>query len=278
MSLVQSWFLVVLVGVVIAALYFFVKRLRYQRAVNREFPVEWRAILKLRLPVYSRLSESLQRELETLVLHFLYTKKFIGCAGLDVTDEVRVVIAAEASILLLNRPSRRYAGLRWIYVYPTTFIAKRARSDAYGVVSNQPAHLLGESWGNGKVVLAWDSVESGLANYCDGQNVVLHEFAHQLDQEDGVGDGAPLLYTRDSYRIWSQVFSHEFTRLQMDVARGRHSLIDRYGATNPAEFFAVVTEVFFERPMRMSDEHPELFEQLMSYYRLDPREFHLESE
>lgn len=273
MSLVQSWFVALLVMAAIAFAFWFGRRYGYNRAVNRPFPAAWRSILEQKVPVYSRLPKALAEELEHQILHFLYKKRFEGCAGLEISDEIRVVIAAEACLLLLNRPSRRYAGLRWIYVYPSTFIARREQADQYGVVSHAPSYLLGESWGNGRVVLAWDSVESGIADGSDGHNVVLHEFAHQLDQEDGAADGAPLLYTRDSYKIWSQVFQREFSKLHQSLARGQSSLIDAYGATNPAEFFAVVTELFFERPAALAQQHSELFEQLQAYYRVDPREW-----
>jgi len=270
-NIVQIWFSLVGLGVGLVAAFFVWRRWKYKQAVNAPFPEPWRDILLRRTSVYRRLPSAMQAELERLVLHFLYTKRFVGCAGQEITDEVRVTIAAEACLLILNRPSTRYAGLRWIYVYPSTFIARREKRDAYGVVSDIASHLLGESWSNGRVILAWDSVERGLADYTDGQNVVLHEFAHQLDTEDGSADGAPLLYTKDSYAVWSQVFSREFATLQRDIMAGYGSLINAYGATNPAEFFAVVTELFFERPRAMSEQHPELFEQLRQYYRLDPR-------
>jgi len=246
------------------------RRHHYRSAMAQPFPDAWQQMLITRLPVYERLPAALKQELQAHIQHFLYTKQFVGCNGQDITDEVRVVIAAEACLLILNRASTRYKNLRWIYVYPSTFIAKREQQDAYGVVSESKTHMLGESWSNGRVILAWDSVERGMYNFSDGRNVVLHEFAHQLDQEDGAADGAPLLYTRDSYQIWAQVFSQEFTQLQAKLARGGNSLIDSYGATNPAEFFAVVTELFYERPAQMRKRHPELFKALQGYYRLDP--------
>ena len=270
MTLVQQWFSFIGAGLLVALLVWGFRRWRFNRAVNRPFPANWSEILQRRLVVYGKLPMPLRLEWEKLILHFLHTKHFEGCGGLALTDEIRVVIAAEACLLILNRPSTRYAGLRWIYVYPSTFIAKRERQDEYGVVSGGKTHLLGESWSNGRVILAWDSVEEGHRDYTDGRNVVLHEFAHQLDQEDGSADGAPLLYTRDSYTVWSKVFSEEFEDLHRDLAEGRRTLIDSYGATNPAEFFAVVTEVFFERPQIMKQKHPELYEQMLDYYRLDP--------
>ena len=150
-------------------------------------------------------------------------------------------------MLVLNRNSGVYPRLRYIIVYPTAFIVRHGQQLEAGVVDPGAADLLGESWDNGKVILAWDSVQRGASNFVDGQNVVLHEFAHQLDSETGRADGAPLLAGEHSYRSWASVLSTEFMELQDDSVRGRRSLMDHYGATNPAEFFAVAKETFFEK-------------------------------
>ena len=249
----------------------YLPRWQFRRAMRRRFPDSWLAHLQS-LPVYAKLPPALQRELRDKVQAFLYRKRFAGCEGLAITDEIRVVIAAEACLLLLNRPSTEYRDLRWVYVFPSSFRSKTPERDSSGVVSRPAGSLLGVSWSNGRVVLAWDSVKRGVAQSGDGHNVVLHEFAHQLDQEDGVADGAPLLYSRESYRVWSRVLSGEFEQLQQDVMQGHHSLIDPYGATNAAEFFAVVTELFYERPDAMQ-QHPALFTALKNYYCVDPRDW-----
>ena len=134
--------------------------------------------------------------------------------------------------------------------------------------------LLGESWSSGKVILAWDNVLHGSRNFVDGQNVVLHEFAHQLDSESGSTNGAPILVGKNCLRTWASTLSEEFEELQKDAWKGKRSLIDHYGATNPAEFFAVATETFFEKPHQMARHHEELFEVLECYYRIDPRDWH----
>lgn len=273
MSNIEYYYLALAVGITAAVLYFAGKRYRYKRAMKKPFPMAWHNLLTSRLRFYSRMDNRLREELHFLIKDFLYKKHLIGCQGQVITEEVKLIIAAQACLLILNRPSRRYAALKWIYVYPTTFIARREERDEFGVVSDTTKHLFGESWHEGRVILAWDNVLLGISDESDGQNVVLHEFAHQLDQEDGTSNGAPLLYTRDSYSGWSQVLSKEFTELQNSLDRGEDSLIDEYGATNAAEFFAVVTETYFERPALMASEHPELFEQLKNYYRLDPRQW-----
>ncbi|TXS95878.1 zinc-dependent peptidase [Parahaliea maris] len=239
----------------------------------RPFPEHWQQTLES-LPLYSRLESSLQTELRHKVQAFLYRKRFVGCEGLAVTDDMRVTIAAEACLLVINRPSTLYRDLKWIYLYPSTFRSKQPERNEIGVVSKPEGSLLGVSWSNGRVVLAWDSVQRGSADFEDGHNVVLHEFAHQLDQEGGSADGAPLLNSRAAYGVWSKVLSREFAVLQREVERGHRTLIDSYGATNPAEFFAVITELFYERPGAMQATHPELYATLMDYFRVDPRQWH----
>ena len=176
-------------------------------------------------------------------------------------------------MLILNRSSAVYPALRYIIVYPTAFIARHESVDEAGVSQSESRDLLGESWHNGKVILAWDSVLHGARNFLDGQNLVLHEFAHQLDSESGSVNGAPLLGGASSYRSWAAVLSKEFNDLQDDQRNRRRSVMDHYGATNPAEFFAVATETFFEKPRQMAKHHEELFDVLKSYYRIDPREW-----
>ncbi len=253
-------------------LFIWLPRRRLHRALSEPFPPQWESWL-LGLPWYSRLPPELKADLQRKVQGFLHEKKFSGCEGLEVSDQMRVLIAGQACTLLLNRPTTGYRRLRWIYLFPTTFRSRHLEQDEDGLVSNTPSSFLGVSWGNGRVVLAWDSVLAGLADRGDGHNVVLHEFAHQLDQEDGSADGAPLLYTREGYDEWSKVLGHEFERLRSQLRHGRHGLIDEYGATHPAEFFAVVTELFYQRPGAMAGAYPELFKVLGDYYRVDPREW-----
>jgi Mlc titration factor MtfA (ptsG expression regulator) len=266
------WFLLSL-AVLVAVLAWWIPRFRLNKALQRPFPAEWVQMLESNIGVYRQLPMPLRLQLRRLIKQFLHQKHFSGAGGLEITDEIRVTIAAEACMLILNRASAVYPGLRYIIVYPTAFVVQRDNRDQTGVVNARPRGLLGESWQSGKVILAWDSVLHGARNFLDGQNVVLHEFAHQLDSETGSANGAPLLGGASSYRVWAEVLSDEFEELQKRSRRGRRSLMDDYGATNPAEFFAVATETFFERPGRMAKHHAELFETLKSYYRADPREW-----
>ena len=231
------------------------------------------ASLKKNIPLYHHLPEKLKQQLHGLVNVFLAEKTFISCGGLEISDEIKATIAAQACMLLLNRKTKFYPKLKTIYVYPHTYVAKSLQNDG-GLIVEGKSVRLGESWQNGPVVLTWDSVTGGARNIQDGRNVVFHEFAHQLDQEDGDADGAPILENRSCYRSWAQVLGEEYERL-CNKTRGRHrSVLNKYGSTNPAEFFAVATEAFFEKPKQMHKRSPELYEELKSYYKLDPLQWH----
>ena len=246
---------------------------RLKRALRQPMPATFTAILSRNIPIYARMPAPLQQQLHKLVQQFLHQKKFVGCEGLDIDDEVRVTIAGQACLLLLNRASRVYPGLDTVLVYPTAFLVPRNHVDAAGVVTETRQDLLGESWGDGRVVLSWDHVRRGAHDWTDGQNVVLHEFAHQLDSESGSNNGAPYLGSRESYRSWSAVLSRDFADLRTDAIYRQPSVLDHYGATSPAEFFAVATETFFEKPYQLAERHPALFAEFGKYYRVDPREW-----
>jgi len=237
---------------------------------NTAFPAHWRKILKQQLPLYRTLPADLQLKLKKLIQLFIAEKQFIGCEGLEITDEIRLNIAAQACLLMLNRRTELYPNLRSILVYPAAYLVPVTNTDAAGVVSSDNQLRLGESWQQGKVVLSWPDSQQGAADPFDGHNVVLHEFAHQLDQENGSANGAPFLASNDAYRVWSQVLSFEFDQLQQQLSQGVPTLLNAYAATNAAEFFAVVTEVFFEQPQALKQQHPALYQQLAQYYRLDP--------
>lgn len=233
--------------------------------IDEQFP----AFIEKNIPLYNRLPEELKQQLHGLVNVFLAEKQFVGCGGQEITDEVRVTIAAQACMLLLNRKTNFYPKLKTIYVYPHTYVAKGLMNDG-GLIVEGKSVRLGESWQNGPVVLTWDSITGGARNIQDGRNVVFHEFAHQLDQEDGDADGAPILEHRSDYRSWAAVLGEEYSNLRDKTRRRRRSVIRKYGATNPAEFFAVATEAFFEKPRQMHKKAPDLYEELKNYYHLDP--------
>lgn len=237
---------------------------------TKPFPTAWREILKRRVPYVRSLPADLQLRLKQHIQVFVAEKAFIGCNGLHVNDEMRVTIAAQACLLILNRASGNYPRLRQILIYPDSFVVARDHTDGMGVAHRARQVLAGESWSEGQVILSWQDTLHGAAFVDDGQNVAIHEFAHQLDQETGSANGAPLLARRAHYQRWSQVLSAEFAALQARATRGEPSLFSDYGATDPAEFFAVISEVFFEQPARMADAHPDLYREVSQFYQLDP--------
>lgn len=248
---------------------FLVER-RRRKLRETPFPAAWREILHRRVPYFRRLPPDLQIQLKRHIQVFLAEKSFVGCDGLEIDDEVRVTIAAQACLLILNRKTGYYPNLRQILVYPGAFIVERLRPEPSGVLQEHRQALSGESWTHGQVVLSWEDATQGAAIADDGRNVVIHEFAHQLDQEKGFANGAPLLGRRERYSRWSQVLGTEFARLREQSFTQMPSLLSYYGATDPAEFFAVASEVFFEQPEQMFAEHPALYRELRDLYRVDP--------
>ena len=248
---------------------FFTKR-RRQRLRTQSFPSAWLTIIEKNVSFYNHLPQADQQELQAHIQVFLAEKLFEGCGGLELTDEIKVTIAAQACLLLLHRETDYYPRLITILVYPHAYLAKGAVSIGGGAVLESETARLGEAWKDGLVVLSWDDVRQGASDLHDGHNVVLHEFAHQLDQQDGSADGAPILERRSQYVTWARVLSEEYEQLRRDAEHGRTNVLDEYGATNLAEFFAVATECFFEKPIPLRRKHRQLYEELKEYYRQDP--------
>ncbi len=237
---------------------------------EQPFPEEWLPIVDEAVVDFDKLSKKEREQLQGDILVFLGTKEFEGCAGLEVTDTMKLFVASQACLLLLNRETRVYPGLKTILMYPEAYEAPSKEVLPGGVVAEGTQARLGESWTRGHVVLSWDDVKRGAADVNDGHNVVLHEFAHQLDQQSGDANGTPVLKARSHYLAWGRVFSEDYLALREATEKGKATFLDKYGATNEAEFFAVATEFFFERPKKLKEKHPELYAELMGYYQQDP--------
>ncbi len=246
------------------------KKWRRKRAANRPFPEQWLEIVRTNAPYYGKLPDADRKELLRHILIFVAEKRFEGCGGLEITDEIKVTLAAQACMLLLHRRTDYYPRLHTILVYPEPYIAQGVKQIAGGLVVEAEDVRLGESWRRGSVVLSWDNVRRGAADINDGQNVVFHEFAHQLDSSAGRGDSSSVLRYRSQFIAWARVMHKSYEQLRRDVSRNRRTLLDRYGATNPAEFFAVATENFFERAKELKAVHPELYNELKNFYHQDP--------
>ncbi len=254
-------------GIIVLPTIYFLRQMRRDRRrkqllAKRLHPSE-RADLEKDFPLYARLPRELRDQLDGLIHVFIEEKNFEACGGLpEVTPHMKRVIAAQACLLLLNRKHDFYRHLRSVLVYPSAY---RAKNEHGGEDVR-----LGESWNSGSVILAWDSVVSGGRNEHDGHQVTFHEFAHQLDQVDGAADGVPELPSVDCYRHWAVAMSEAFEKFQKKIEKGHRTVIDTYGATNPAEFFAVLTETFYEKPRQLKMRYPEVYEVLSCYYQVDP--------
>jgi Mlc titration factor MtfA (ptsG expression regulator) len=248
------------------------RRLSRAEIIARPFPEDFRKHVLRRLPCAAWLTPAELEKLEALVRIFNAEKSFEGAGGLELTEEMRVTIAARACLLVLWRielDQPLYPGLESVVVYPSTYKVPVRERDGYVVIEGEQARL-GESWTHGVVVLSWDAVVAASKDPRDGHDVVLHEFAHQLDDADGTMDGTPELDSRERYAVWSRVAGREYRELCERVARHQKTNIDPYAATNAPEFFAVVVEQFFEKPRRLAEQHRELYAELATFFRFDP--------
>ncbi len=257
------------------------KARRRQKLSSQPLPSAWQRIVPAYCPGYEHLSVADRRELEGHIQVFLAEKKFEGCAGLVITDEMRLCIAANACLLLLHRQTDYYPDLQTVLVYPGSYVAPVTRHLGHGVMTEAHQARAGESWPHGAVVLAWAEICKDITAH-GRTNVIIHEFAHQLDFEDGYADGAPLLgpvtgadgktlrTRKDHYADWARVLNAEYERLRQKIEAGEPTLLRAYGATNPAEFFAVVTEAFFGQPRELQIQHPGLYAELKWYFNQDP--------
>lgn len=242
-------------------------RRRRARLLRRPFPAAWQRILQQHVPLAARLPAPLRQRLQQLVQIFIAEKPFIGCNGQRIDDRVRVSIAAQACLLLLGQDGTHcYPRLRQVLVYPEPFVVPRRQWLPGGVLHEQPQALAGESWVQGQVILAWSEVRAGTDAAGDGRNVVLHEFAHQIDQDGGDADGRPWRADAATAERFAAVMAAAFERLQHEAS----ATLDPYGASAPAEYFAVATEAFFERPQALAAEAPQVYAELARLYRLNP--------
>ncbi len=240
-----------------------------QQIAQQSFPLSWISILEQNVYLYKMLPYHLRQELHKLILVFLKEKQFIGCGGLEITDEIKITIAMQACLLLLGKRSKYYSYLDSILVYPKIFIVQRNKPFLEHYLEEQEI-LSGESWGKqGMVVLAYEQVLNEAKQHNHGHNVVLHEFAHQLDQEDGSMNGVPKLKNNQEYQEWAIIFREAYQQLCHEIETGIATKINPYAVTNPAEFFAVMTEIYFTQPQILHNQYPFVYQQLKNYYKIE---------
>jgi len=243
------------------------KKRRRSRLLATPVPADWPGILE-RIAPFRLLNPSEQARLVEITRILIAEKEFEGCKGLQITDEIRVTIAALAGILIIGLRDFYFDNVLTILVYPEAYVAPKQQVIGEVVLEDQ-SNNLGEAHYRGPLILSWADVDRDARHTGTGSNLVFHEFAHQLDMLNGAADGVPVL-PRPLRKSWQTIMAREYQRLCRAVNHGRQTLIDPYGATNPAEFFAVVTECFFDDPVPMKYEHPKLYDLFRKYYQQDP--------
>jgi MtfA peptidase len=246
-------------------------KLRREAILREAFPEGWLATLRRCVACYPALTKDEQQTLRQMVQFFVAEKEFLGIGSLAITDEIKVTVAGQACLLLVGIPGYDvFPRLREVIVRPHDFGETIETVGPDGRRYRIQDLYAGQAWRGGPVILAWNSVEHSIARAGDGFNVVYHEFAHVLDMQLGIRHGAPPLETREQRDEWTRVFNAEFKTFVEATRRGQRTFIDPYGAESQAEFFAVITEHFFEQPQEMKTRHPDLYAQLRLFYRQDP--------
>jgi MtfA peptidase len=263
--------------VILLPVVFYVWRRKRKKALRemlfkKEFPSEWKKLLNDNVALYRRLPPDLKKQLHGHMNIFLHEKTFEGCSGQEINDVVMLTIASQACMLLLNRETDYYPSLTSILIYPDAYFVNRDYRIGGQILKGREVNL-GESWQNGAVILSWNQIANESPDGESEDSLVIHEFAHQLDAEDGFLNGLPELGRNSSYRKWAGTLKREFEELRMEAVNGEHDVLDEYGAENPAEFFAVASESFFLKPCEIRSMHPELYRELSGFYRLDPAEW-----
>ena len=240
---------------------------KHRTADIRITPEQW-SQYEARLPFLTRLDTDERRRLRELAVAFLAEKQMHGAQGLELHADMQISIALQACLPILNLGLDWYRGWVGIVIYPCDFVIPREIMDEDGIVHEFDDAVLGEAWQDGPVLLSWLNDDD--EDIAAGVNVVIHEFAHKLDMKNGLADGVPPLHAGMSRQDWQQAFATAYADFCQRVDDGENTPLDPYGADSPAEFFAVMSEAFFETPQRLHDEYPAVFDQLRLFYRQNP--------
>ena len=241
----------------------------HRRIINKSeiTDAQWELVFS-NLPILDRLTLNEKEKLRRLAIIFLHQKDFIGAQRLVVNEDMKYLIAMQACLPILNLGINWYRKWSSIIVYPGDFVPDRKQVDENGVVHHSQDILSGEAWLRGPVILSWDGVVS--AAKLDGTNLVIHEFVHKLDMINGVANGYPPLHKNMDKSLWSKNFQRAYEDLNHRINTGKKTVIDNYAATEPAEFFAVLSEVFFERPEQLKVIYPDIYQHLIDFFRQNP--------
>lgn len=229
----------------------------------------WQKVVKKTVLLHN-LTDEERQQLRYLSARFIRQKSFTGVEGLSIDDEMALIIAAQACLLILQLDFSYFDGWVEVVIYPAAFYVEREVSDAAGVVSRQEQLLSGEAWSRGQVILSWQDVLRDSLQPHAGHQLVLHEFAHKLDARSGSTNGMPPLHADMSREQWTEVLSQAYAHLVKQVEHNTHGYINDYAATNPAEYFAVLTEYFFTAPDILKQHCNHVYQQLVQFYRQDP--------
>lgn len=243
----------------------YLKNRHFKKVTSKVFPEKWEKVLEEKVEIYKKIPNEYKENYKKKIMLFLDEKNIEGCKGFEVNEEMKVIIASQACLLTINK-NDYYPRLNTILVYPTAYVAEG--KNGYNIPEMQVR--LGESWSDGTVILAWNGLEHGVYDMTDGKNVAIHEFAHQLDQESGATDGTPILKNAEMYKRWWEIFHREYSKMKKEVEANESTFLDKYAATNEAEFFAVLTEFFFEKSVLLKKIHSELYEEMKEYFEIDP--------
>jgi Mlc titration factor MtfA (ptsG expression regulator) len=249
---------------------FWIDDRRRRRILSQPFPSQWNQYLRKNVSHYQLLSDGEQTKLRNLVQIFVAEKHWEGCRGLQVTDEMKVTIAGQACLLVLGMTNNFFPRVKTILIYPGGFRVPRDPQMADFSVEGATIPVLGQAVHRGPVILSWEDIVNPKSKDDAPMNLVIHEFAHQLDMQGGPADGMPFLSSRKLQKKWRRVMKQEYDRLVEQSEEGRVTLLDEYGAASEVEFFAVASECFFELPLEMKRQHPQLYDVLARYYRQDP--------
>lgn len=248
--------------------------IRRRRIRSTSFPAEWETLLRREFAAWRRLGESDRERLRDMLRYFISERYWEGCGGLEIAEQMQVLVAVQASLLLLNRPDLNFSNVSTILLYPSGYFAGPMPTPVLGgpprVMDGAGTPVLGQAWDRGPVILSWRAAAGGAAVDDDGENVVLHEFAHKIDMMTGAVNGMPPLRSREEARRWHLTLTDASERLSSELQQGIRGPLRPYALTNPAEFFAVTTEVFFERAVALREWDPELYEVFARFYGQDP--------